>query len=249
MDKASILGLAIGVLGILLGNALDGGHVNALLSFTAFLIVFSGTMGAMVLSNTTSDLKIGFELLKSAFVNEDQKHKSKIAQEIIESAQLARKETLLSIEPKIESMSDPFMKNVFKFMVDGVEASTIRDVFEGEMDLEERRLQAGAKIWADAGGFAPTIGIIGAVLGLIHVMSNLTDTAQLGRGIAIAFVATIYGVASANLFFLPLSNKLKSKIQRKMESKEMILEGAVAIVSGLNPYVIEQKVKNYLEHE
>ena len=246
MDKTTVFGLILGIGGILLGNWIDGGHLNTLLSGTAAFIVFGGTIGATLASNTLIDFQSGLKLFKRSFKKEDKSHLKKVAQEIIDSARVSRKESLLAIENKIKDYSDPFMKNVFRFMVDGVEASTIRDVFEGEMDLEERKLNAGAKIWLDAGGFAPTIGIIGAVLGLIHVMSNLTDTSQLGQGIAVAFIATIYGIGSANLIFIPIGTKIKNKVKNQMIEKEMIIEGAVAIISGLNPYVIEQKMQSYL---
>src|SRR5690606_4440430 len=131
------------------------------------------------------------------------------------------------------------------FMIDGIDPVTLNEVFENEMYLEETRKMRAAKVWSDAGGFAPTIGILGAVLGLIHVMANLSDTSALGQGIAVAFVATIYGVGSANLFFIPISNKIKRRIKEEIEVKAMILEGAVSILSGLNPYIIEEKMRNY----
>ncbi|MCB0415477.1 MAG: flagellar motor protein, partial [Bdellovibrionales bacterium] len=224
-------------------------HFSALVSFTAALIVLGGTFGATMVSNTVEDLTTGLHMIKQAFQKDDHSYQKKVASQIIDSAKLARSDSMLAVEKRINGFSDPFMKNVFRFMVDGVDASTLRDVFEAEMDLEERRLVSGAKIWLDAGGFAPTVGILGAVLGLIHVMANLTDTSQLGRGIAVAFIATIYGVGSANLFFIPIGNKLKNKVKVQIETKEMILEGAVAIVSGLNPFVIEQKINSYIDHK
>ena len=137
------------------------------------------------------------------------------------------------------------MRSVYRFAIDGVDPEVLRRLFEEEISVSERRKMAAAKIWSDAGGFAPTIGIIGAVLGLISVMANITDTSMLGQGIAVAFVATIYGVGSANLVFLPISNKLKSLIRFRSETEHMILEGALAVVNGLNPYMIEQKMRSF----
>ena len=247
MDLSTIFGLIIGVLGIVAGNAFEGGHFSALLQMTAFVIVISGTLGATVLSNTRKNIVLGVELLKWVIKKDDMSYKQRVAGEIIQSAKLARQESIVAIEKQLPNFSDKFMKNVFRFMADGVDPKTLRDVFENEIELKERHLNSAANIWIDAGGFAPTIGIIGAVLGLIHVMVNLTDTAQLGKGIAVAFVATIYGVGLANLFFIPIGNKIKSKIIEKIEVDDMILEGAVAISSGLNPFIIEQKLQSYLK--
>jgi chemotaxis protein MotA len=246
MDLSTIFGLVIGIGGIIAANSFDGGHFSSLLQFTAFLIVISGTIGATFVSNTRRNIILGVSLLKWAFRKEDVSYKQRVANEIIKSAKLARKESIVAVEGQLKEYSDPFMKNVFRFMADGVDPKTLRDVFENEIELKERHLNSAANIWLDAGGYAPTIGIIGAVLGLIHVMANLTDTAQLGKGIAVAFVATIYGIGFANLFFIPIGNKIKSKIVQKIEVDEMILEGAVAISSGLNPFIIEQKLQSYL---
>ncbi|MGE5085366.1 MAG: MotA/TolQ/ExbB proton channel family protein, partial [Bacillota bacterium] len=153
----------------------------------------------------------------------------------------------LALEPRLVRIHDPLMQNVLRTVVDGIDVITIRDIFETQIHHEEEELLAGAKIWTDAGGFAPTIGIIGAVLGLIHVMGNLTDTSKLGAGIAVAFVATIYGVSSANLLFLPLGNKLKKKAQDITREKMMILEGGLMIAQGANPLVVEQKLKSYID--
>jgi chemotaxis protein MotA len=137
------------------------------------------------------------------------------------------------------------MRSVYRFVVDGVDPEVLRKIFEEEIHVSERRKLAAAKVWSDAGGFAPTVGIIGAVLGLISVMANISDTSMLGQGIAVAFVATIYGVGSANLLFIPVANKLRTLIRFRAETETMILEGALAVVSGLNPYLIEQKMRAF----
>jgi chemotaxis protein MotA len=241
MDKATSFGLMIGFGGILLGNLLEGGHMSSLMQFTAFLIVISGTMGAVMISSSEKDLKTGLELAKAAFKTEESVLKEKIT-EIVDCARLVKKESLLSLETRIKTLKDPLLKGILRNLIDGVDKEIVRDIFETQIQTEEEDLLAGARIWTDAGGFAPTIGILGAVLGLIHVMGNLTDTSKLGSGIAVAFVATIYGVSTSNLLFLPLGNKLKRKILNDSREKQMIIEGGLLIASELSPIVIEQKL-------
>lgn len=246
MDKATWLGLLVGVGGILLGNIVEGGHISSLMQLTAFIIVLAGTVGAVMVSSSERNLKIGLSMAREAFTDKESDIKSRI-NEIVDCARIAKKESLLALEPKISRIQDPFFKNILRNVVDGVEAPVIRDIFETQIVVEEEELLNGAKIWTDAGGFAPTIGIIGAVLGLIHVMGNLTDTSKLGGGIAVAFVATVYGVSSANLIFLPLGNKLKRKVHTLSREKQIILEGGILIASGMNPVVLEQKLFAFLD--
>lgn len=248
MNFATWLGLAIGVTAILAGHVLEGGHVGSIVQGTAAVIVFGGTLGAVFVSHSREQLSLSVSLLKEALFGSPNKREI-IAREIIEAAILARKESILSIEKNLHAFSDHFTKTVFRFVIDGVEAATIREIFENEIDVEQERLLGGAKVFMDAGGFAPTIGIIGAVLGLIHVMENLTDTSKLGAGIAVAFVATVYGVGSANLIFIPLANKIRKRIKERSKTKEMILVGALGVLAGLNPYIIEEKLKIYLHDD
>jgi chemotaxis protein MotA len=245
MQITTVLGLIVGIGGIILGNMLEGGSTGSLIQVTAAMIVFGGTFGAVVVSNRSEDLRLGLNFLRHAFGGSETAERAGIAKEIVATAQLARKESLLSLEKNISKFQDPFMRSVYRFAIDGVDPEVLRRLFEEEISVGERRKMAGAKVWADAGGFAPTIGIIGAVLGLISVMANITDTSMLGQGIAVAFVATIYGVGSANLVFIPLSNKLKTLIRFRAETERMILEGALAVVNGLNPYMIEQKMRSF----
>jgi len=248
MDKATWFGLLVGFGGILAGNMIEGGHVSSLMQLTAFIIVIAGTVGAVMVSSSEKDLKTGIALAKKAFFNDESNLKRSI-EEVVDCARIAKKETLLAVEPRLIRIQDPFLKKILRNVVDGTEPQAIRDIFETEIDVEEEELMGGAKIWADAGGFAPTIGIIGAVLGLIHVMGNLTDTSKLGGGIAVAFVATVYGVASANLLFLPMGNKLKKRIQKHSREKQMILEGALMIAASAQPFVIQQKMQAYIPAE
>ncbi len=247
-DKATLLGLTVAILAIIGGQVLEGGHVSSILQFTAAIIVLGGTAGAVLVSTTQEDLKTGLKLFKWAFQEEPHKTEETIAQ-LVSAAQTARRESILALEGQLRSFSDPFTKQVFRFVIDGVDPLIIRNVFESEIEQEEDRLLGGAKMWVDAGGYAPTVGILGAVLGLIHVMENLTDTSKLGGGIAVAFVATIYGVASANLLFLPAGNKIKRKIHHRAETKNMILEGALGIIAGWSPVVLEEKLKAYGHRE
>lgn len=242
MEINILIGFAIGIGGIIAGNLIEGGHIASLIQGTAGLIVFGGTLGATLVSHRREDLRTAFEAVRKMLSGEDVKQRDVIAQEIVMSAQIARKESILVLEKRLNSFADPFMTSVYRFVVDGVDPEIIRKVFEEEIEINERRKLAAAKVWSDAGGFAPTIGIIGAVLGLIHVMANITDTTALGKGIAVAFVATIYGVGSANLIFIPIANRLKAGIRYRAETEKMILEGGLAVIGGLNPYIIEQKV-------
>ena len=246
MDMITIIGLVIGFGGILGGMVLENGHLSSIIQITAGFIVFGGTFGAVLVSTTKKDLMTGLSLLPLGFSDPEGDDPEKILKEIIEAAQVARKDSILALEKRLAQFSNPFMQNVFRFVIDGVDPQILRDIFEAQLYLEEENQLAGAKIYSDAGGFAPTIGIIGAVLGLIHVMSNLTDTSKLGQGIAVAFVATIYGIGSANLLFLPIASKIKRKVRKRLEVKAMILEGAICIMSGLNPFIIEEKLKSYL---
>ncbi len=241
------LGLIIGIGGIVLGNMLEGGYLASLFQFAAALIVFGGTFGATMVSNRRSDVELALRYLRFVFRSEDTGERRLLANQIIAAAQLARRESILALEKELTKFADPFMKSVYRFLIDGVDPEVIRRQFQEEINITEKRKLAAAKVWSDAGGFAPTIGIIGAVLGLISVMANIADTSMLGKGIAVAFVATIYGVGSANLIFIPLANRLRSLVRFRSETEHMILEGAVATVLGLNPYLIEQKMRAYTE--
>jgi len=245
MQLSTIFGLVIGIGGIVIGNLLEGGSLGSLLQVTAALIVFGGTLGAVLISHRVQDIQLAINSLQQMFWSSEQAERERLAAEIIQSAQTARRESLLALEPAVAKMTDPFMRSVYRFAVDGVDPEILRKLFEEEIAVSERRKLTAAKVWADAGGFSPTIGIIGAVLGLISVMANITDTSMLGHGIAVAFVATIYGVGAANLIFIPISNRLKNLIRYRSETEQMVLEGALSVVMGLNPYLIEQKMRSF----
>lgn len=248
MDKASWFGLLLGFGAILVGNLIEGGHVSSLMQFTAAVIVLGGTVGATMVSNSMKDLQLGFSMFRSAFRDEeDEGTFKKSMDEVVDCARTARKESLLALEPRLSRLSDPFVSRILRNVIDGVDPEVIRDIGETEIDADEEELMGAVKVWNDAGGFSPTIGIIGAVLGLIHVMGNLTDTSKLGGGIAVAFVATVYGVSFANLLFLPIGNKLKKRVHRRLREKTVLLDGILLVGSGLSPVVIEQKMRASLE--
>ncbi len=247
MEMTTLLGLCLGIGGIIFGNFLEDGRIGSLAQGAAAVIVLFGTVGAVMVSSRKEDLRIGLKMFRYAFKKSGSEESEAIFKEILECSRIARKESLLAIEGRINKMTDPFLQNVMKAVVDGVDAKVLRDLFEKQIDIEEDRLISGAKIWTEAGGYSPTIGIIGAVLGLIHVMGNLADTSKLGTGIAVAFVATIYGVGFANLFFLPIGTKLKKWVHREVLLKEMILEGGLCIHAGLNPAITQVKLQSFLE--
>jgi len=244
MDRATISGLILGIGGILLGNFIDGGHIASLVQGTALIIVLTGTIGAVLVSNKTKDLKLGFQLFKQSFLEQNLNYDKPIS-EIVECARLAKKESVLMLESRLNQLQSPMLKEILKNVIDGVEIKLTKQIFDNIIHKEEQRLLAAGKIWIDAGGFSPTIGIIGAVLGLIHVMGNLSDTSKLGSGIAVAFVATIYGVGFANLVFIPIGNKIRKNILEISKHKHMILDGALLVGTGLNAQLIEQKLISY----
>jgi len=244
MDSISLIGLTIGVAAILVGQVLEGGHLGSLVQPTAFMIVIGGTLGAVMLQSPARVFKDGMRMIKWIFVPPEASHVALIEQ-VVGWSNVARREGLLALENQIETLTDPFARKGIELLIDGVEPERLRDVLEVEIDAWESRMKLGAKIWEAAGGYAPTIGIIGAVMGLIHVMENLSDPSKLGAGIAVAFVATIYGVGSANLVFLPASKKLLAHISQLVSLRELLVDGLVGIANGDNPRIIERRLQGY----
>jgi len=245
VDLLSIIGLALGIGAIIFGQALEGGHLHTLLNGPALVIVFGGTFGAIMLQAPAATFMRALKILPWVF-----KPPAVAAQETIEKivswSHVARKEGLLGLEGMSEDEPDIFARKALQLMVDGNEPDTIRATMEVEMYTTEDRDMAAAKLYEGMGGYSPTIGIIGAVVGLIHVMGNLADPSALGSGIAAAFVATIYGVGLANLVFLPMGSKLKSYIQKQSQYRQMIIEGVIAIAEGENPMNIELRLRSYV---
>jgi len=247
MDVLSIVGIAIGFVVILGGNYLEGGSLSALVNAPAALIVIGGTFGAAALQTPLPRLQLALRHLAMVFRPTPLDFHGGVGK-IVRWALAARKEGLLGLETIADTERDPFARKGLQLLVDGSEPDAIRAVMELESDLREQRDLDAAKFYESMGGYAPTIGIIGAVMGLIHVMGNLADPAKLGPGIAVAFVATIYGVAIANLFLLPVASKLRSRARLQAQYREMIIEGVIAIAEGENPRAIELKLTGFVEH-
>lgn len=245
MDLLSVFGVILAFGAILGGNYLEGGHIDSLFNGPAALIVIGGTFAAIMLQTPFSELKRGLGMLRWVFVPPYVSIDDGI-EKVISWSMRARKEGLLGLETIVEKESEPFAEKGLQLLVDGAEPEVIRNVLELDLISKERYDLSSAKIYDGMGGYSPTIGIIGAVMGLIHVMSNLADPSSLGSGIATAFVATIYGVAFANLLFFPVGSKLKSVILRQSQYREMLIEGLVAISEGENPRSIELKLRGFI---
>lgn len=245
MDILSFAGIVLAFVAILGGNALEGGHLSSLVQPTAFLIVAGGTVAAVMVQTPLSTFIKAMKITGWVFVPPKLDFKTAV-DKIVEWGNVARREGLLGLETMAETETDPFIKKGLQLLVDGSEPDTIRGVLEVELSATEHQENAAAKVYDGFGGYSPTIGIIGAVMGLIHVMENLSDPSKLGPGIAVAFVATIYGVALANLFFLPMANKLKGVVHHRSQFKELTIEGLAAIAAGENPRNIELKLHGYL---
>ncbi|GAB4361557.1 MAG: flagellar motor protein [Deltaproteobacteria bacterium] len=246
MDLASIIGLVLGITAILLGQTLEGGSIRSIAQPTAALIVFGGTIGATMLSFPLSTARGALQGILKVLLGGGSREKDCI-QEIIQYAGKARKNGIISLESDIKTSKDPFLKKGLRFVVDGVEPKALQGIMETEIGKLEEEGELPVKFLEAAGGFAPTIGIIGAVLGLIHVMQNLSDPSKLGEGIAVAFVATVYGVGSANLLFLPFAGKLKIRHKQDILIKQMILEGILAMQAGEHPQIIEERLKAFVK--
>jgi chemotaxis protein MotA len=244
MDLTTIIGIVLAIGAILGGQALEGGHAGSLMQLTAAAIVFGGTIGATMVAFPLPDFLRGLKMGKAAFTGA-RPRMGALVKQLVELAGVARRDGVLALEGKLASLEDPFMKKALGFLVDGVDASVVRGALEAEIELHHEESMIGARVFESAGGFAPTVGILGAVLGLIHVMENLSDPSKLGPGIAVAFVATVYGVGSANLLFLPMANKLKRKVALEKDRRTLISEGVLAILEGLNPRVLEEKLKAF----
>jgi len=246
MDILSFVGLLIGMIAIVGGNALEGGHLSGLANMPAAVIVIGGTLGAAMLQTPMTIFKRCFTVMRWVFFPPVVDMKEKIDR-VIHWSLTARKEGLLGLEAITENEKDAFARKGLQLLVDGGEPESIRNILEVELIIQEDKDLQAAKVFEAMGGYSPTIGIIGAVMGLIHVMGNLADPSKLGAGIATAFVATIYGVGLANLIFLPVAAKLKSTIKAQSSQREMIIEGLIAIADGENPRTIEMKLEGYLD--
>ncbi len=248
MDITSVGGLLLGIFAVLLGQALEGGSIMSIIQPTAALIVFGGTIGATVLGFPLRVVLQAARSVSSVF-KEKNVAPDRMIEEILAFANKARREGIISLEPEMDRVKNSFLKKALTMAIDGTDPKVLKETMETELAHMEEHGEMPSKVFEAAGGFAPTIGILGAVLGLIHVMENLADPSKLGEGIAVAFVATVYGVGTANLVFLPIASKLKAKHRIEMALHEMLLQGAMSVQEGLNPRIIEEKLLAFLNEE
>jgi chemotaxis protein MotA len=245
VDKSTMSGVGLAVAGIAVGLYLDGGKVGQLLQPTAALIVFGGTLGAVMVQFPFSVVMQAVGQLKTVFIGRKDPA-PQLIEDLTRYAVRARRNGLMSLDAELELIQDPFLKKAMTLAVDGTHSPDLRQRMEFEMDSEADKEDLIPQVFEAAGGFAPTIGIIGAVIGLIQVMQRLENINEVGKGIAVAFVATIYGVGSANIFFLPCAGRIKILMRRKQVLREMMLDGVIAMVDKVNPRVFEAKFAAYL---
>lgn len=245
MDIATIIGLLLGFGGIIGGAIEEGLSLKALIQPTAAIIVLGGTFGAAFISFPLPVVIKAFKDIKMAFLMPTEKHEN-IIKDMIGYAAKARRNGLISLEQEAQTIKDPFTKKGISLVVDGIDPQKLKEAMEIEIESYEEHEKGSAEFFEAAGGYAPTIGIIGAVMGLIVVMSNLSDTSKLGAGIAVAFVATIYGLLVANIMCLPVATKIKHRIKSELLRRQMVVEGLIAIQNGENPHFIEQKLKAFI---
>ena len=246
MDKSSILGAILGVGGIFAGLLLEGGSLHQVLQPTAAMIVVGGTLGAVLIQ---FKLRIVLRALRSLadVLFEPKYAPSESISDLVKFANKARKQGIVSLDSELEHVEEPFLKKALTLAVDGTDPRELREIMELEIDCSAEVREEIPKVFEAAGGFSPTIGIIGAVLGLIQVMQHLENIEEVGRGIAVAFVATIYGVGAANLFLLPIAGKLKMHLRDEQNARQLTLEGVISILEGMNPRMLETKLIAFVE--
>jgi chemotaxis protein MotA len=247
IDKGTILGLMIAVGGIVGGLLLEKGSLADIAQGTAALIVLGGTLGAVLVGTPFADVVAAARELKNVFL-EPRANSEAMLEQLIAFATKARRNGIVSLEEDADLIEDPFLRKAINLAIDVAELTELKHTMQLDQEMEERRLLSRAKVFESAGGYSPTIGIIGAVLGLIQVMKNLANIEEVGRGIAVAFVATVYGVGAANLIFLPVASKIRDRVKRRMELTELMLEGVAGIVEGMNPKMIRRKLESLVSH-
>jgi chemotaxis protein MotA len=248
VDKASLFGIVVALTGIFAGLTLEGGHIAQVVQPTAALIVFGGTLGAVLLQFPLSVVLAAFAGLTQVFFERGE-NPVLVVNEMVLYAHKARREGIVSLDSELEKIHEPFLKKSLMLAIDGTEPAELRSIMEVELDNRVEHDENLPQVFESAGGFSPTIGIIGAVLGLIQVMQHLDNISEVGRGIAVAFVATVYGVGAANLFFLPVAGKLKIRLRQEQLRHEIILEGVVSVLEGMNPRMLETKLLSFISDE
>lgn len=245
MDRGSLIGIVLAGAAILGGQALEGGQIAMFMQPAAFMIVVLGTLAAVLVHYPLPVFMQGVRMAKWAFKPPEPEGVTLIRR-VVQWSHTARQDGVLALERHLNITRDPFQKAGLQLLIDGADADKLRDTLDVQIINFETHERQAARVWESAGGYAPTLGILGAVIGLIHVMENLSDPGKLGPGIAVAFVATIYGVGLANLVFLPIANKIKFSIARRVREREIICDGLVGIAQGDNPRIIEARLKGYL---
>ena len=245
MDIFAVIGCFLGIGLILLGQAMEGGNIGQLLQITAAFIVLGGTTGAIVLSFPMPTIKSAILMLHDVFIPPVTDYNALVT-EIGGFATKARKEGIIALEKEAGNASDELLTLGLGAVADGTDPTLVRDMMENQLNQLEAKVMNAAKVFESFGGYSPTLGIIGAVMGLIQVMQNLSDPSKLGAGIAVAFVATIYGLFAANLVMIPLGTRIKFIYQRVFLYKEMIIEGVLSIQAGESPVLIERKLRSFI---
>lgn len=248
MDKFSLIGLLLGLFAIFGGAVMEGVHLTSILIPTAAIIVFGGTIGAILLQSSSEEIHDAKALAGCVF-KEKHTDTGKLVEEIVELSKIARRDGMLALESKLHDIQHPFLVTALGMLIDGVNAEELRARLEVAMEKTEEKFQNAARVFEAGGGYAPTVGILGAVLGLIHVMGSLDDPSKLGPGIAVAFVATIYGVAFANLICLPIAGKLKARMRTEAGESGLVVEGVVGMANGQASSALEQTLKLMLGEE
>jgi len=246
MDLIALLGLIIGIGAVVAGNIAEGGTTAHLVQLAAAIIVFGGTLGAVLLSFPMRDLTVALRSLKFIFLNR-QVNFDETLETIIDLLIIARKRGILALQEEVNRISDPFLRRGINYVIDGISPAIIRDTLIQEINAYEDIIKRAAKVYDAAGGYAPTIGIIGAILGLIHVLKNVAEPSKIGIGIATAFVATIYGVGSANLLFIPVAKRIINKLEDEVLLMELMVEGILGIEAGVNPYFLRAKLESFIQ--
>ncbi len=249
MDIAAVVGIILGIGAIIGGNLVEGGNTAHLVQVSAAIIVFGGTLGSTLLSFSARDLLNAIQALGMVFGNRSASP-GEVIEDILGLLVKARKMGLLTLESQVKTIDNPFLRKGLSLVIDGIPPAMIKEILSQEIFTYEETYKKASKVYESAGGFAPTIGILGAVLGLIQVMRNVTDPSKIGGGIAVAFVATIYGVGSANLIFIPVGKKIMNRLKEEIFIKELIVEGVLGVESGVNPYFLKARLNAFLsEHE
>ncbi|HLC41342.1 MAG TPA: flagellar motor protein [Methylomirabilota bacterium] len=250
MDFGTLLGVGVGLGAILASVLLEGGYLGSFLNLSAFVIIFGGTLGATTISVSLAEIKRLPELLKKTFKINQLQSPAVVIESIVALSQKARREGILSLQDELEkTIRDQYLANGLQLVIDGADETIVREVLRTEIERMRQRHRNGANTFQTMGGYAPTMGIIGTVMGLVHVMQGLGGSMEeLGKGVALAFVATLYGILSANLIFLPIAGNLKAKSEEEVFLREVMLEGVLGIQAGQNPFILDQRLRAYFQN-